>query len=242
MRTIKKQQPPPSLQQWRAQNHDKPNYGYGLLRQDKVVTEEVQSQLLKEQGYLCAYSGVRIEAYSSHIEHLFPQEHCGKDAETDYQNIVVCYPAPNTPRCQYGAHPKDNWPNLAQQHLFLSPLHLACEERFVFDRSGGMKEKDKTDEPAIETIKKLCLADKTLISQRREAIAATLGLIEKTKKHSLSKAKKLLEKYESVGRDVNDGEDVHLPPFVFALEQVLRKYIKKIETIRRSRQCHPANP
>jgi len=76
MRTIPKTSPPRLLTQWKAANAGDINYGYNLMRQDAAVREAVEDALLAEQGFLCAYTGMRIDRGLFHIEHLIPQSHC----------------------------------------------------------------------------------------------------------------------------------------------------------------------
>ena len=83
MRQIKKTHPLPSLQKWVRENRDLPNFNYknGL---PKLIKDEVRDQLMSEQYYLCAYSGVQIALGECHIEHLKPQNKCENGEDLDY--------------------------------------------------------------------------------------------------------------------------------------------------------------
>lgn len=76
MRWIEKRDEPAELREWRLQNARDINFGYDLMRQDQVVRNALLTQLLSEQGKLCAYTGRRISVNSCHMEHVKPQDFC----------------------------------------------------------------------------------------------------------------------------------------------------------------------
>lgn len=225
MRWIRKQNEPRQLTEWRSRYCNDINFGYDLLRKDCDTTAAVHSSLLEEQGWLCAYTGLRIEANSSHIEHLKPQTHCQGSETVTYTNIVACCPAPNTPNLPYGAKKKDDWPSPSEEHLFVSPLNQTCNDRFTFTLKGKIKAQD-ADLAAKTTIAKLALDHRDLEAYRRAAIQGTLG---KENSLPLKEAKQRLKQIKAP----TSGK---LDPFCFVLVQALEKHIKRIEYIQSQKQ------
>jgi len=217
MRTIQKNSPPDLLVEWIAKYKDDPNFGYDLLRQAKDVIGAVTDSLIDEQGGLCAYTGKRITEESCHIEHLKPQAYCDPGEEVDYNNLVACYPRPNSNRVPFGAHAKDNWPSPAEERLFVSPLKPRCERRFRFNRRGVISHPEG-DIQAATTIQKLRLCHDELTARRKEAID---GARNPRNKGYLSKAqlKKVVAKLES--------ETGPYRPYCFAIKQGLEECMRK---------------
>ena len=60
MRWIRKLPEPHALTQWRARYSSDINFGYDLLRSSQETIRTVTDALLREQGWLCAYTGRRI--------------------------------------------------------------------------------------------------------------------------------------------------------------------------------------
>ena len=74
MKKIVKQSQPTELQQWRADNAGLPEnlkYGCGGFPKGAVL-----NGLLAEQGFLCAYTLLKVSAAKAHVEHLKPQASC----------------------------------------------------------------------------------------------------------------------------------------------------------------------
>jgi len=193
VRTIKKRSQPKVLTQWRAPRlaagrTDGMECIYDEMRRRQDVLEAVEDSLLAEQGSLCAYTGQRIDIEPSkseagdrrevdfHIEHLTPQVRGYYGQDTDYANLVACWPRPNCGfEPSYGARKKGNWPSPAEQDLFVSPLRDDCSKRFVFNRRGEIKPAKVGDTAAEETIRRLVLCNRTLTALRREAIRGALS-------------------------------------------------------------------
>ncbi len=151
MRRIIKKSPPPNLQSWMKQNASL-NHSYNDI--SAALRDEMKDRLLMEQGFLCAYTGLRIAKETSHIEHLKPQAKCEDGEDTDWANLVAAHPAPNA-TASIGAQPKADW---WDEHLFVSPLSAGCEQRFRFSlASGKLSATSATDIPATTTIEKLRL-------------------------------------------------------------------------------------
>ena len=174
MRQITKGAEPAEITAWKAANRALPNYCYGSLTADH--RQAIRAALIQEQRGLCAYTGRRIDNGSCHIEHLRPQAHCRHGEDVEYNNLVACVPAPNTPKLPYGAHKKGDWPPVADEHLFVSPLTGGCVARFSFRLNGKVGASNAGDAAAIETIKRLGLDDAALEKLRKASIDATLAV------------------------------------------------------------------
>jgi hypothetical protein len=125
MREISGGEEPHAMTEWRLGT---PGVGYNDMSSD--LREAVKSALVAEQRELCAYTGLRVGADSSHIEHLTPQRHCAAGEDIQFGNMVACYPAPGE-FAHFGAIRKADWPSPGEQHLFVSPRSPGCEKRFV---------------------------------------------------------------------------------------------------------------
>ena len=228
MRWIRKQRPEPhALTQWRAHSRDEINFGYALLRSSQETIRIVTDALLREQGWLCAYTGRRIDTNTCHIEHLKAQTHCLPEETVSYRNMVACYPSPNPKRrTPYGAERKDSWPYPSEQHLFVSPLDQTCEERFTFTLRGEIRERSEDDRAAKTTIEKIGLAHQELVAFRKAAIQGTLG---RNNNLSLRAAQRRLNSLRS-----HQGE--RREPFCFVLVQALQRHIGRLESIARTRR------
>ena len=231
MRTIQKHEPDPMVT-WRLGHTGPTRLDYDALKRDTVsvngeikrIYDVVITALLKEQGWLCAYTGRPLNVGNVHIEHMTPQTRCrpGQDAEgqdADYQNLVGCYPEPNRKQKEpYGAHKKDSWPSQAEDDLFVRPTSNGVEARFLFDRRGRISPR-AGDTAAAATITALGLDHDELTELRKKAIE---GLTNPKKGVYLSKpqAQKVLQRLEAqTGR---------LTPYVFAVKQGLAHYIRKL--------------
>lgn len=229
MRQITKAAEPVELTAWKARNRALPNYCYGSLTAAHRLT--VRTALVAEQRGLCAYTGRRIDVDNCHIEHLRPQVHCGHGEDVDYRNLVVGVPAPNTPRLPYGAHRKADWPTVADEHLFVSPLSNGCAARFSFRLNGEVEAARATDTATAETITRLGLNDRALVQLRKAAIEATLQV------HGRGPASLGIADARHRLRDLAQAEQRArtLEPFSFVLVQALERHIKRIENIRNAR-------
>lgn len=206
------------------------------MRQNNSVTKALTEALLKEQGWLCAYTGMRIDGYVDlqdprichcHLEHIKPQDYCTSDETVSYSNLVACYPKPNPiSKTPYGAEQKGNWPPPSEQHLFVSPLDPSCETRFLFNLRGEIKSKEG-DRAAATTIQKLALDHRDITAFRKAAIQGTLGTQNNL---SLKDAQKRLKVLKA-------NQHRQLEPFCFVLAQVLEKRIFKLKEIAKSNRA-----
>jgi uncharacterized protein (TIGR02646 family) len=215
MKYIIKGNPPASLQRWFTRQH-----GINCSFEDMptAIKAEVKTRLLEEQGYLCCYTGKRIDMQSSHIEHLKPQALSRRDGDhedVEYNNMLAAFPKEDNPPCPYGAKKRGDW----YSPEFVHPLRRDCEQRFKFNLKGEISPRENNDLDAAETIKRLGLDDKYLDDDREEAIDELLF----REKISEAQAKRLREQImqrDSRGR---------FRAFCFVLEQACAEYIRRLE-------------
>lgn len=244
MRTIKKRPPPASLVTWQQQRiaaHGADGFelAYEAMRRDDGVMRDVEDILHGEQGAICAYTGRRIQLRAGpprkvgfHLEHLNPQEHCEEGEDTDYNNLVACWPEPNTKEsAAYGAVFKGNWPAPSEEHSFISPLRADCSSRFSFDRRGDISAARAVDTAAEETIMRLGLKHKELIALRKAAIQGALNPAGRLL--SLTEAEKLRRNMDREEQELNQGRSVTLRPFCFAIRPQVDKEIIKLKAIKK---------
>jgi uncharacterized protein (TIGR02646 family) len=157
--------------QWIGANHSLPNFGFDSL--PGSVKNDIKNSLLAEQGYICAYTGLRISDSRSHIEHLIPQRTCraqGNLALTvDYSNVVACYPGNGNVNPGFGAIEKDGWPDVTEVPQFLKPTDPSSEKRITYTSTGNAMPAPH-DSAASCTVEKLKLNHKSLVTRRKEAI------------------------------------------------------------------------
>lgn len=214
---------------------------YDEMRRDPIVLKDVEDSLLVEQGWLCAYTGLRIAISGAdplgtnrvmdfHVEHIRPQSCCDYGEDTAYSNLVACWPRPNCGfEPAYGARKKDHWPQRGQEALFVSPLRSDCTARFSFNHKGEITAACASDTSAAETIKQLGLNHKDLVALRKDFIGGVLH--PGGHQISLSEAKRLRAALDKDTQTLTRGESVQLMKFCFAVRQVLEHEIRKLESI-----------
>lgn len=232
MKKINKSQQPQALLQWRAENSGTPqNLKYG---QGGFPREPVLNALLRDQGFLCAYTLKRIAADSAHIEHLKPQCVCEAEdgdrssngqacahEDIDWHNLVACFPKPGAPRPDYGALVKDNW---WDEEKFVSPLAENCEQRFRYRINGAIEPAVAGDLAANETIERLNLNSPRLQELRRSAILAA-GIHPKAPDaiRSPAKVQRLIQGWQQRYADQSFTE------FITALVHVAQQHLDWIQ-------------
>jgi len=173
MKFIDKNEEPEIFANWkRLENEDwKPTWE-NFQKPEKPV---VHNALLKEQGYICAYCGMRISRETSHIEHLKPREKYAK-LGLDYTNFLAsCQGESETPPSipVHCGHKKGKW---YDESLMVSPLKEDCAVFFRYTEDGQIlatEEVDKQNAAEI-TIDRLGLNIDKLKAMRQGAIAAIL--------------------------------------------------------------------
>ena len=88
MRYIAKCRAPIELLRWKKQN---PQAGFAEMPSELKCC--VRRSLMKEQGFLCAYTMKRITESTCHIEHFHPQSAYPQEV-TEYANLLACWPGP----------------------------------------------------------------------------------------------------------------------------------------------------
>ncbi|MCT7954432.1 retron system putative HNH endonuclease [Laspinema palackyanum] len=226
MKRIRKTHPPREFLEWLKENEGL-DCSYAAL-QGKEAHTVLKTHLLREQGFLCAYTGVSISEDDSHIEHIKPQSVCrtvpnsGKTylEDVEYRNMVACFPQDGGDVSHgYGAPIKGGWWNEEQ---FISPCQEDCERRFIYGWRGKVSPSQENDTAANTTIDILELNAKSLQTRRYRAIVGFFGFSSKrnTKELSQREAKALLT---MIGKPDSTGK---LREFCFVFEQLLPKYIK----------------
>jgi uncharacterized protein (TIGR02646 family) len=188
------------------------------------VKRAIKQKLLEEQGWLCCYTGSRIEEQTSHIEHFKPQELCKDHEDVDYANLLAAYPGDKIQKCPFGAHEKYDW---YDPELLISPLHKICERRFRFTQFGDIRLTDENDQAAVETMRHLRLDHDILTEMRRHAIK--VALFPKNRPLSKAQLAQIAERYCERGRD----QRFH--SFCFVIKQVAEDLLRKAEQNRKHR-------
>lgn len=165
MQFIEKQSPPDEFVKYKR----KDGASYRDLSQNSIEVKTcLRTSLLEEQGYICCYCGINIRADESIIEHVKDQDH-HPQLQLEYNNLACS--------CKGGQDKRNNNPlyplfcdaNKNNQEIFVSPLELNCNDRFVFDDAGNIF---GLDEGAEKTISILNLDNVKLKNQRKNAIDA----------------------------------------------------------------------
>lgn len=228
MRFYKKGPVPHSLEKWLRENEV--NRRFSDLPSD--VKADIRSALLKEQGYLDAYTMQRIEADSCHIEHFRPQAHSTDEDAVDYGNMLACWPLDRrsptawAPGDSYGAEYKGD-----SEEAICSPLKEAdVLNAFEYRFDGtivGRTELAKT------TIHVLNLNAERLRAYRREAIRGAFGIAK-----SPLGSKRLFDRARLTAAAAKrrlqaislPDEAGRLQPFCAAIEQQLARWIERQES------------
>jgi len=215
MKLISKRQPPRSLIAWTHADKGEIKTHWGYRDMPSEVRREVKLRLIQEQGYLCCYTGRRIDPQNAHIEHLKPQEICAGHEDTDYRNLLAAYPSDRVEHeCAYGAHHKKNW---YDEVLFIHPLRPDCESRFRYRDNGTATPVNSNDNGAQETIFHLNLDDKELQNSRKTVIHAAL-YEENLSKGQVSRLMAAMDQLNISGQ---------YREFCFVIKQACERYLKR---------------
>ena len=203
MRYIEKHAEPRSLTAYKKQPH---------AYYDGCNKEDIREQLLKDQGYLCAYCMRRIPEKGSaggipgmKIEHWLPESQCTEAQKLDFRNMLgVClgnagHPQPRT-TCD--AHRKD-------KPLTINPLDKTCIRKIKYHRGTGTI---FSDDPRIDEDLNDILnlnydgPDFSLRENRRNALNVCLEKLktmskEKTGDWPQGNLRKMLKIYEGKDRE-----------------------------------------
>jgi uncharacterized protein (TIGR02646 family) len=249
MRYISENQPPPELILWlREQRKAGVNLRYDDLSPVEINSEQrdvrkaIVEQRLKDQGYLCAYTMLRIEADSCHVEHIYPRtlSYAEGDPEktVEYTNIVACYPFEETGnkrgKCPFGAVARES--NI----LGLHPLDPNCQKRLRYQSNGRVLATRADDWDGIKLIdpagQLLRLNHPKLVKWRKSSInEAGLGIKSSS---PLSEASATRLKTEVL--QFKAGEK--LKPFCVALAHAVDDHLRRLKKrrdIKRHLQTKP---
>lgn len=167
MRALNGLHPPRSLRKWLKENQHVPGFNYSML--SGQPKNDLKSALLQNQGFLCAYTELRLDGIQHcHIEHIIPQNQ-SPDLDLTLTNLVACHPADGgDSSLGYGAPFKaGQWIRLGQN--FLSPYAGVTADTFSFDQAGSVQGNSPA---AQETIALLNLNHPSLQELRQRAIQA----------------------------------------------------------------------
>ena len=214
MKYINKVEEPESLAKWKALANENWKPTYDLLSGREK--DDVYHSLLKEQGLICCYCGMRIDRKDCHIEHLKPQNKF-PDSALDYTNMLAsCQgeserPPPKPVHC---GNKKGAW---YDENLMVSPLDAECGDYFKYTGSGEIEATGdpKKQAAAKTTICKLGLNVDKLKAMRRAAIRSAMKGIDKLTGEEIQQ---LIRGYEQL-----DKEERYTP-FVAAVIYTLKHY------------------
>jgi uncharacterized protein (TIGR02646 family) len=225
MKNIVKGVQPEELRRWKEVNSNVPeNLAFGNLQADVKVP--VREQMLNEQGFLCAYTMIRIATVEEcHIEHIIPQrqEPRSNQRDLDYENMLACFPGEHKPdgpqqywsrKQPYGAIFKDG--KEVNDYNFVSPLQHDVEKRFIYDDFGGVSAMLE-DEAAWSTIRILKLDHSILNDLRKAAVNEVL--------QDVSSAEQARERAMLMMMCDWEGR---LPEFCLVLSQSLNRLAEKM--------------
>lgn len=167
MRRIHKSSAPTEFSQWKQAN---PTATFGDLSNENnhTLKQSIKTALLAEQKYICCYCENRVEATTSHIEHLFPQSSYPQ-RQLDYSNLLASCEAGG--RKSHCGHKKD------RQLLPITPLDFGePSQHFVFAADGNVYPRSNNDDAAT-TISILGLDAKRLVTMRSTAISTFIALL-----------------------------------------------------------------
>lgn len=217
MKFIRKGKEPSALRAWRLKQKSSPqNLVYEAIDGDALG--KVREALLLEQGYLCAYTMLRIASPNDgHLEHIIAQSKShGSDWSVRFSNMVYCHPGKDAPRSDFGAHCKDG--RTTSQADFVSPLDKTCETRFVFERDGSVAAARLDDVAARKTIVTLNL-DCRLLQQARAAAIGRLPISSATGRRCSAK------QAQRLARELLEADaEGKFQTFAVALAQIAARY------------------
>lgn len=225
MRSIVKRGEPVELGQWKRDGRAAPqNLRYAYL--STAVKDKIKEALLNEQGFLCAYTLVRLKNLEDcHIEHVEPQNAAPRK-DIDYGNMAACFPCDGGDVSHgYGAAIKAGTPVVLNVD-FVTPHAQGCEQRFLFDDKGEVDAIDG-DAAAHQTIETVKLNHKTLIEFRRSAIEANGLAVSRRTTRTARKLKSAAEARRFAQEVMRPDGKGQLSPFCVALAQVALAFAEK---------------
>ena len=189
-------------------------------------------RLLQEQGYLCAYTMMRIKGDDqAHIEHIVPQ-HQDRSRQLDHSNVVACYPARRQEEhAAFGAFAKGG--TEISSTNFVKPTAGDCEGQFKYLPNGDVVgltapakstiEILKLNHSKLKALRAQAVRIKELTSRVRSSRYAVRELFE-NEAFEQSGALDAQEARELAYDIVRLDQDGKFPGFCFAIRQVALAY------------------
>lgn len=227
MKYIKKNLEPPSFSKWKGLENDdwKPSWN-NFQKPEKT---DVHNELLKEQGYICCYCGVRITREVSHIEHFKPRK-TYPNLALEYSNFLASCPGEGDepdwenpqkipPAQKHCGQKKGYW---YDENLTVSPLLENCAKYFRYTGFGEIiaSDNDTMMDAAKATIDNLGLNQPILQTSRRKEIQKILPLIDGCSSEEIQLLIKGYQEFDSNGQ---------LTPFCAAIIYILKIYFEETE-------------
>lgn len=216
MRYIKKGEEPECLAKWKAEWNPLENeegkslyINYDSFQNPQKA--ELHNCLLREQGYICCYCGIRIDRKNSHIEHLKPQ---GKypNLDVEYTNLLAsCQGESKKYNSAHCGHKRKN------KELMVSPLEANCADFFRYSGLGEILPATDPDKQAAakDTIDKLGLDIDKLTAERKQAIDGFLQAIEELSEEEIQQFVQGYQKLDSKGK---------YAPFCAVIAYIFKEY------------------
>lgn len=221
MRYISKTKAPDEYTNWcDTQRNLGLNYNYRRLPGD--IKRKFLSTLLLEQGFICGYTMKRIDANTTHVEHIKPQHICiieGPGVDLDYFNLIACFPKEGMKsHCRYGAQAKDKWWQNGGTD-FLSPVKDNCETELIFNLNGEINPRNNWTNRIRNTINVLKLDDPSLTNDRKKSIQEFVFGDDGTNPLSPEDVEVAIDK---ITKPNSEGI---LPEFCIAIRDALNEYV-----------------
>lgn len=232
MKFIIKSQAPPELSDFVARNNQR---DYEALK--KPARDALRKALLAEQGYICAYTMVRMHSVDdAHVEHMISRQQDSRH-QLDFGNMVACYPARRQDKlAAFGAFKKHG--EQISDVNFVKPTSKDCEQQFRYLSNGDI---DGLTPAAKSTINMLKLNHSHLKAQRAQAISAreltnrvrsTRNAVQKLDEDQAAAASDEMTANEArqlAGAIVKRDDNGKFAGFCLAIRQVALEYADKKE-------------
>jgi uncharacterized protein (TIGR02646 family) len=140
------------------------------------VRSDLRTYILKEQGYCCAYTEIRLNDDNSHIDHyrtrnLFPR------LTFEYTNLLVSCNSE-----QYGARYKDKLVKRQEEYKdLINPVEESSSGLMEFTFTGRVESIDNSCK-GEQTIRFFNLNERSLVERRKTVIACLIGMKGLTEK------------------------------------------------------------
>lgn len=208
MRCIHKSAEPNEFINWKLAN-PAATFQHLSIVLNLPLKQTIKNNLIAEQKYICCYCEIRIDATTSHIEHLHPQSSYPQ-TQLDYANLLASCEAGG--RKSHCGHKKD------RQILPFTPLDVAeTNQRFIFAADGNIYPRDANDNESSNVITILGLDAKRLVTMRSIAISTFIALLvnspeerQQTLATVSPESNKLYEFYSAIRYQID--QLVTLPP------------------------------